>query len=50
MYRYRDEAMKDPVANKFYLEDLAVSIPMFEKAIKQPKKEFPVIMGFPIDD
>lgn len=50
VYRYRDEAMKDPKANKLYLEDLALSIPMFEQMVKQPNKEISVLNGFPIDD
>lgn len=50
MYRYRDEALRDPIANKLYLEDLALSIPMFEQMAKQPNKEISVLSGFPIDD
>lgn len=50
MYHYREEALKDPEANKLYLEDLAIAIPEFERMVKEPKKVFPVIMGFPVDD
>lgn len=50
MYRYRDEALKDPVANKLYLEDLEVSIHEFERMTQQPKKVFPTYRNFPIDD
>lgn len=34
MYSYREEALKHPIANRLYLEDLAISIPMFEAAAK----------------
>lgn len=34
MKEYREEAMADPEANKFYIEDLDLSIAMFEKAAK----------------
>lgn len=34
MKRYRDEALKHPLANRLYLEDLSISIPMFEAAVK----------------
>jgi len=50
MYRYRDEALKDPVANKLYLEDLAISIPEFERMAKQPKNEITVMNGFDYND
>lgn len=51
MYRYRDEALKDPEANKLYLEDLALSIHMFEQAIRQPKKTYETYRGkFSFDD
>ncbi len=50
MYRYRDEAMKDPKANKLYLEDLAISISMFERMAQQPNKEISILNGFPVDD
>lgn len=50
MYRYRDEALKDPIANKLYLEDLAISIPEFERMSKQPKKIFETYRNFPVDD
>jgi hypothetical protein len=50
MYRYRDEALKDPVANKLYLEDLAISIPEFERMVKQPKKVFETYRGFAVDE
>ncbi len=31
---YREEAMKQPRVNKLYIEDLNLSIEMFEKAVK----------------
>ena len=31
---YRDEAMLDPINNRLYIEDLTLSIEMFEKAVK----------------
>lgn len=31
MKAYREEAMKKPKANKLYIEDLDISIAMFEK-------------------
>ena len=37
MKRYREEALKNPIANRLYLEDLAISIPMFEAAVKNSK-------------
>lgn len=33
---YRNEAMKQPEANKLYIEDLNLSIDMFSKAIAKP--------------
>ena len=33
---YRDEAMKHPIENKLYIQDLELSIEMFEKAIRKP--------------
>jgi len=50
LYAYRDEAMLEPVINKLYLEDLALSIPMAENEAKTPKKEIAVMTGFPIDN
>lgn len=51
MYRYQAEALKDPVANKLYLEDLAILIPIFEQAIRQPKKTYETYNGkFSFDD
>lgn len=32
---YFEEALKHPVKNKLYIEDLELSIAMFERAIKQ---------------
>lgn len=34
MKRYLEEALKHPQKNKLYIEDLSISIPMFEKAIR----------------
>jgi hypothetical protein len=34
---YRDEAMLDPINNRLYIEDLTLSIKMFEKAVKKPE-------------
>lgn len=34
MKRYQKEALLNPIKNKLYLEDLAISIPMFESAIR----------------
>lgn len=34
MKKYQAEALKHPQKNKLYLEDLALSIPMFEEAVK----------------
>jgi hypothetical protein len=31
---YREEALKHPKANRLYLEDLELSIAMFEEAVK----------------
>lgn len=50
LYNYRDEAMLDIKANKLYLEDLAISIPMAENDAKLPRKEIAVMHGFPIDE
>lgn len=33
MKKYREEALKKPKANKLYIEDLDLSIAMFEKQI-----------------
>ena len=33
---YRNEAMKQPEANRLYIEDLNLSIDMFSKAIAKP--------------
>lgn len=33
---YRDEAMKHPITNKFYIADLELSIKMFSNAIQKP--------------
>ena len=32
---YREEALRHPIKNKLYIEDLELSIAMFEQAIKQ---------------
>jgi hypothetical protein len=32
--QYREEALKHPRANKLYIEDLDLSIAMFENAVK----------------
>ena len=32
---YRDEAMLDPINNRLYIEDLTLTINMFEKAVKK---------------
>lgn len=32
--QYREEAMKHPIKNKLYIEDLELSIAMFESAVK----------------
>lgn len=32
--QYREEALKHPKANKLYIEDLELSISMFESAVK----------------
>lgn len=37
MRRYRDEAMQHPIKNKLYIEDLNISIAMFEKHIANGK-------------
>jgi hypothetical protein len=42
--------LKTPVANKLYLEDLAISIPEFERMVKQPKKVFETYRGFAVDE
>ena len=33
---YRDEAMKQPQENKLYIEDLNLSIEMFQAAVNKP--------------
>ena len=34
---YRDEALKHPVENRLYIEDLNLSIKMFSSAVKKPE-------------
>ena len=47
MKRYREEAMKHPLANRLYIEDLDLSIAMFEA---QKDKDYPVINGIKMND
>lgn len=48
MKAYREEALKYPQKNKLYIEDLNLSINMFEKQLKTSK---PVLQsGWLIDD
>ena len=47
MKRYREEAMKQPLANRLYIEDLDLSIAMFEA---QKDKGYPVINGIEMED
>lgn len=37
MKRYLEQALKQPNKNKLYIEDLQLSIPMFEEAIRNNK-------------
>ena len=47
MRTYREEALKHPIANRLYLEDLEISIVMFEKAVKNKRSENIIIQkGF----
>ena len=36
LYSYRDEAMKQPEENKLYIEDLTLSIALFEQCKTYP--------------
>lgn len=37
MKKYREEAMKNPIANRLYIEDLDLSIATFEAHVKTSK-------------
>lgn len=37
MKRYLEQALKQPNKNKLYIEDLQLSIPMFEEAVRNNK-------------
>jgi hypothetical protein len=50
LYRYRDEALKDPESNKLYLADLTLSIKMFEEVAKKPRSvKYQVLSGMSLD-
>ena len=51
MKEYHLEALADPVTNKLYIEDLELSIAMFEKAIKNKRYNKAIIeKGFDLSE
>lgn len=51
MRKYREQALKQPNKNKLYIEDLDISIAMFEKAVtNSAKMEIVVQKGFDLSE
>ena len=51
MKEYRLEALADPDTNKLYIEDLELSIAMFEKAVKNKRYNKTIIeKGFDLSE
>lgn len=46
MKKYREQAMKKPKLNKLYIEDLDLSIAMFEKQIANGKDGYLIQSGW----